>query len=276
MRSLPNQVVQEQICRCNARGTAVVARKLPNHKMSAGPSTTIRCKRAVAKRFDDVLDMRGCALAHRLPNGLMRTFGAENLGLTDGHRARPANAYSSQQTYQNVRRWHRAWVKDKPDGKTALAAKSLLKSRANQEGYQRQRAPGGGRRCKAAHCREALYEWFASIRYAVDWKAVIADNRSRVFKKSLARFPRAILRVKLMQLVREHARACLLNGVPVQSITPDSHWFARWQEDYGLSLRKANRKFSVPRHVLKERLHLFWVSLFRTRKLAVLALGYAQ
>ena len=35
-----------------------------------------------------------------------------------------------------------------------------------------------------------------------------------------------------------------------------------------------NRKIAVPRHVLKESLELFWVSLFRFRKLAVRALGY--
>ena len=30
----------------------------------------------------------------------------------------------------------------------------------------------------------------------------------------------------------------------------------------------------MPRHVLKERLDLFWISLFRVRQLAVFALGY--
>ena len=82
------------------------------------------------------------------------------------------------------------------------------------------------------------------------------------------------MKIKLEELLREYAYACILNGARVQTITPDSHWFARWQEDYGLSLRKANRKFAVPREVLKVRLELFWVSLFRLRKLAKLCLGY--
>ena len=60
----------------------------------------------------------------------------------------------------------------------------------------------------------------------------------------------------------------------MQSFKPDSWWFQRWQEDYGLSLRQANRKYAVPRHVLKQRLELFWVSLFTIRQLAVLALRY--
>ena len=82
------------------------------------------------------------------------------------------------------------------------------------------------------------------------------------------------MKVKVQQLLREHAHASLLNGVAVRVFKPDSQWFSRWQEDYGLSLRQANRKYAVPKHVLKERLELFWVSLFRVRQLAVLALGY--
>ena len=44
-----------------------------------------------------------------------------------------------------------------------------------------------------------------------------------------------------------------------------SSWCRRWEEDYGLSMRKANRKYAVPRHVVKERLEIFWVNLFRLR-----------
>ena len=82
------------------------------------------------------------------------------------------------------------------------------------------------------------------------------------------------MKVKVQQLLREHAHASILNGAPVQTFKPDSWWFQRWQEDYGLSLRQASRKFAVPRSVLKERLELFWVSLFRLRQLAVLVFGY--
>ena len=138
----------------------------------------------------------------------------------------------------------------------------------------RRRAVGGGRPYVNQAVRQELYEWFASVRHAIDWKALIASNRGRGLKKNLARFPRSILKVKVQQLLKEHAHASLLNGVPVRSFKPSSHWFSRWQEDYGLSLRQANRKYAVPKHVLKERLHLFWVSLFRVRQLAVLALGY--
>ena len=55
VRSLPNQVVQEQTCRYNAREAALAARKLPNHKTNVGKCPTMRCKHAVAKRFDAFL-----------------------------------------------------------------------------------------------------------------------------------------------------------------------------------------------------------------------------
>ena len=169
---------------------------------------------------------------------------------------------------------NKAWLMEQPDGVTAVAARSQLKSRAPKPTWRRMRAAGGGRQCANPLCRQELYEWFASIRYAIDWKKVIAENRSRGLQKKQARFPRSILKVKVLQLLREHAQACILNGLPVQTFKPDSWWFARWQEDYGLSLRQANRKYQVPRHVLKQRLALFWISLFRVRQLAVLVFGY--
>ena len=87
-------------------------------------------------------------------------------------------------------------VKDTPDSPT-VAAKSLLKSRAKKSGWDRKRAPGGGRQCQAIQVRQELYEWWTSIRYAVDWKEVIKENKSRGLKKNLARFPRSLVKIKL-------------------------------------------------------------------------------
>ena len=76
------------------------------------------------------------------------------------------------------------------------------------------------------------------------------------------------------QLLEHLAYACLLGGNPVQTLNPDSWWFKRWEEEYGLSMRKANRKYQVPRAVLKERLELFLVSLFSIRLFISLVFGY--
>ena len=107
--------------------------------------------------------------------------------------------------------------------------------------------------------REGLYEWWSGIRYGIDWKQLIAENRIRG-KKNLARFPRSIIQLKVQQLLQDYAYACLLNGVPAETVKADSWWCRRWEEDYGLSMRKANRKYAVPRHVVKERLEIFWAT----------------
>jgi hypothetical protein len=83
-----------------------------------------------------------------------------------------------------------------------------------------------------------------------------------------------VLRTKVNQLQEDHAYASLLNGVKVESFVPDAHWFRGWENEFGLSMRKANRKYQVPRHVIKERLEIFWTVLFRLRLFMLLVLGY--
>ena len=102
---------------------------------------------------------------------------------------------------------------------------------------------------------------------------MIAENRSRG-RKHLARFPRSVLQLKAQQLLRDYSYSCLLNGVPVVSVKLDSWWHKRWQEEYGLSMRLANRKYQVSRHIVKERMEIFWVVLFRIRKFIALVFGY--
>ena len=43
---------------------------------------------------------------------------------------------------------------------------------------------------------------------------------------------------------------------------------------YRVSLRRPNRKYKVPRHVLEERLAIFWINLARVRRFIELAKGY--
>jgi hypothetical protein len=84
----------------------------------------------------------------------------------------------------------------------------------------------------------------------------------------------SVLKNKVLQFLEDFAYSSLLNGIVVRSFVPDSHWFGRWEEDFGLSMRRANRKYQVPRPVLKERLEIFWVNLFRIRLLMLLVFGY--
>ena len=139
--------------------------------------------------------------------------------------------------------------------------------------WKRTRAKGAGRPPVANLVREALFEWFTGIRYAIDWKQLMADNRSRG-RKHLCRFPRSVLVLKAQQLFQDYTYSCLLNGQSVVSAKPDSWWCKRWEEDHGLSLRMANRKYSVPRTIIKERMEIFWIVLFRIRLFIFLVFGH--
>ena len=95
-----------------------------------------------------------------------------------------------------------------------VCVKSLLRSRKHVSDSLRKRRAGGGRRFANPLVRQELYHWWCSIRYAIDWQQLIAENRSRggTGKKNLARFPRSILLVKVWQLQTEYAHASLLSG----------------------------------------------------------------
>ena len=282
VRTLPGSVVQEQVRLWNARGTAASA---PKQRIVVGVAPTLHVKKIVAQRFQQFCDALGLRPTDRLPRNTMTMFVQEHLAIAQAGKQTALHKIAisrKRKRMPDVRKWHKYWSQERclVDGETAgaaetaVAARSQLKSRAPVQSRHRKRDVGGGRPYVNQAVRQELYEWFASIRHAIDWQALITNNRGRGLKKNLARFPVSILKVKVAQLLREHCYASLLNGQAVQAFTPDSHWFARWCEDYGLSLRQANRKYSVPRHLLKQRLELFWVSLFRIRKLAALALGY--
>ena len=116
----------------------------------------------------------------------MKTFIADNLVWRGKEKALQG---------KQIRHWHSTWRKSTANVAAAVADKrchvgvgaSLLKTKAPMTECARQRAFGGGRPKKAPLVRQALYEWWCSIRYAIDWKQLVADRRSRG-KKSLARF----------------------------------------------------------------------------------------
>ena len=136
---------------------------------------------------------------------------------------------------KRIRTWYESWrssssnvvaaVADEP--KQVASEKSMLRSRAPVPPCKRQRGHGGGRPHKSPLVRQALYEWWSGIRYAIDWTQLATDRRSRG-KKNLARFPRSVLLIKVHQLIEEYAYASLLNGRPVESFKPNSWWFKRW------------------------------------------------
>ena len=274
IRSLPKEIVEEQVQSYRKRAeTAVAQRSEEKEQIEVSPRSRYHVKMLVAARFHMYCDSRGIVHDQRIPYGLMATFIKDNLRW----KAKQKKAVTGSQ----VRKWYNLWRSSPSNSLVAVADQpskggaetSLLKSKAPQQNSKRQRGPGAGRPPSVPLIRQALYEWWAGIRYAIDWQQMVASRRSRG-KKNLARFPRSALRLKVQQLLQDLAYVCLLNGSPLQTVKTDSWWFKRWEGDYGLSMRKANRKYQVPRSVLKERLEVFWVNLFRVRLFIFLVFGY--
>ena len=72
----------------------------------------------------------------------------------------------------------------------------------------------------------------------------------------------------------DYAYAQLLNGEKVDVFELRARWFREWEAEYGLSMRRPNRRYQVPKDVLMERLEIFWVTLFRLRYFIFLVFGY--
>ena len=276
IQSLPKEIVREQVVLYRNRHAeaAVAAATKQNPKIGLNPKSRYTVKMLVAARFHTYCQSRGIVFKQRMPYGLMKQFIEDNI-IWDG------KGKNKQLTGKTIREWHNSWSGQPGFDVNAVAGqrkkvmkeKCFLKSRAPVAGHLRLRGLGGGARYKAPLIRRALYEWWSSIRYAIDWKK-LAENRRNRGKKHLARFPRSVLRVKVNQLQADQAAASILHGVPVVTIKPTSWWFRRWEEEFGLAMRQANRKYAVPRYVQKERMEIFWIVLFRVRLFIFMVFGY--
>ena len=136
-----------------------------------------------------------------------------------------------------------------------------------------------GAKCKLPYVRQQRYEWFIAMRYAIDLKKLNAQHRSRGRHKAIGRFPRSLLRTKFHQLQADYCHHCLVNGVKVKALrqrkqrpnggVPTAQWFKTWGAEYGVSDRKPNRKYKVPRAIMLERCEIGWISVYSVRALCL-------
>ena len=135
--------------------------------------------------------------------------------------------------------------------------------------------PGAGCPYLQPLLRDGIHRWFVGLRFSIDWKALAQQNNAKG-RKCLCRFPKSLVRWKSEQLQVEYTLATMLSGdeKPPRIIKLDAHWFARFENQYGFSFKRANRRFEVARHVRHLRMCLFWISLFRVRKYICLVSGY--
>ena len=69
-------------------------------------------------------------------------------------------------------------------------------------------------------------------------------------------------------------QSMLGQGQEGNDVPADSPMVSGWQREYGLSMRKPNRKYKVPKAVMVERLEIGWLNVARIRALCLAVHGY--
>ena len=127
-----------------------------------------------------------------------------------------------------------------------------------QRFYNRKRRSGHqGAPRKAPMLRTELWDWFCSIKRSVC---------GRISPKMV------LTQARLMS--ETYALACLQRGEPSNLPIIDKSWLHTWKHEFSVSFRLPNRKWSVPRAILKERLRNTWMNVIRARTLALATVGH--
>ena len=126
------------------------------------------------------------------------------------------------------------------------------RSRFKRESCRR-RSSGAGRRRVCSTVREMLIMWYSIIRHSVNVKV-------------MCRFPKKVLLVKALMLQQDYYASCIRHKVQPEHVEINGTWINALLDEYRISSRRPNRKFKVPREVLKQRLKIFWlvVAVIRT------------
>jgi hypothetical protein len=105
--------------------------------------------------------------------------------------------------------------------------------------------------------RTELWDWFCSIK------------RSVIGRIS----PKMVLK-QAKTMSDNYALACLPRGERTNLPITDRQWLHLWKHEFHVSSRQPNRKWSVPRGVLKERLRITWMNVIWARTLALAIAGH--
>ena len=125
--------------------------------------------------------------------------------------------------------------------------------------FRRRRRQRGtqGRPTKASLVREHLFQWFCSIKRSVK-----------------TRLPARVVLAHAKSLLEKYVLTCVIEKQKADAPVLSHSWLRDWCLQYGVCLRKPNRRCEVPKHVMQERLRVLWCNIIRVRRLAILLLGY--
>ena len=187
---MPAAVADEQVRLYQASKCAAVVPHAPQ-AIVVYPHL-LKSRHEVAQLFDTELRNAGWAPGTRLPRTSATRFVAKLVW------SKCMNMQTLGVKARVLRRWHQHFANVGVDEPSRSLKLKHGAARPPVENGRRQRRIGlqgtGSIRCPWV--REALYEWFASIRYSVDWKRCDGKASRSGQPKCLARFTRGLLRQK--------------------------------------------------------------------------------
>ena len=263
--SLPGPVVEEQVRLYEAECDVVANKSTTPTKLLVYPHL-LKSRMQVAQTFHEYFINQGWDVGERLPRGIAIEFAKTLLWPINKDKLAPSVL---------IRRWHQLWLAT-TGGSAQQHSGPIVRSTSKLSSATRRRSCGTqGAPTACSIVREQLYEWFAKMRYSIDWKACVAQPcRSRGKPPCMARFTRSLLRNKLNQLLHDYCAVCLLHGIQPVAFQATSKWFKAWEVEYGLNIRAPNRKYKVPKAILAERLEIGWCNVARVRALCFATQGY--
>ena len=277
-RALPEAVLEELLMSWkNAERS--VAEPSPEQEKILVNQKLFHSRMHLAKAFDDYLVMNGWDKQDkRKPRNSVPSFIESRVVVS--------TIKSKKEFSRSLLRWHKQWQKDArqrvtgPKGQRLTVIRKKPLQSKSVHFHRRQRNNIVGRPCKCPWLRVALYEWWTSLRYSIDWEAVQQSFTKRLKyepqrRKAMTRYSRALVKQKAMQLQQDYCVASLTQGLKPRSVVNiTSHWLKNWEADYGLSMRKANRKYKVPKYVMEERCEITWLNISRVRAFIMISQGY--
>ena len=104
---------------------------------------------------------------------------------------------------------------------------------------KKSRGAGAGRKVKAPEVRVALFHWFVDVRESLK-----------------GRLPRRLFKLKAQQL---YADWLVQNPVPEnKKLKFSNKWIKLWENEYGVSLKRPNKRYSIKREDLLIRLVIIY------------------
>ena len=246
------------------RNREIVAQKLVAQEQVSICPTLWKDRVKVARLYEEYLRSCGVIEGERAPRNALTKFVSQKIKWQ----------FAVKNPQRCVMRWHNNWLKDgKPHHRANHNMKPICYKGVTN--LHRRRATGHqGAPLRCNWVRESLFDWFISMRYAIDWKTYNAALRSCGRYKAMGRFPAALVKKQAKIFLSQYMKERLLAGLASQAMVIDNRWLKRWMHEYGLSLRAPNRKFKVPKNLLAERLRIWWLNLARVRALCIELHGY--